>query len=491
MRGDIRLNSLYRRLVDFLQGACPDAEMYVVGGTVRDILMGRALKDVDVAISADPVTVARAFAAEVRGSFVWLHERIPTARVVKGWATPGVKGDATVDFTTLRGGCLKTDLLSRDFTINALAMPLDALSDNTPNLVARIVDVTGGIDDLRGGVIRMVNRENLIDDPLRLLRAYRFSAQLGFRIEPDTLNTITELKTLIHRAAVERIWSELKAILATANSTAAIASMTDNALLFELIPELHATKAVTQNRHHNLDVLQHTMAAYEAAEAEINDLDGRGLPYPERFRQYLHCPPTTMAILKLAVLLHDIGKPATRAVADDGQVTFYDHSRVGAEMTRDILLRFKASQREVELTSKLVLNHQISSLQSLGMRLNPTFSPEITGNKRVMVRLLNKVSTEIYALIIIALADTQAKTLSYRDEIIQMAQHILRFYHEQYMPRAQAPRFITGHDLIEGFGLRPSPEFRLILEHINDKALEGTINSRQEALSAVRAYLQK
>ncbi|KJU85438.1 polynucleotide adenylyltransferase/metal dependent phosphohydrolase [Candidatus Magnetobacterium bavaricum] len=328
----------------------------------------------------------------------------------------------------------------------------------------------------------MVNRENLVEDPLRLLRAYRFSAQLGLRIESKTLDTITELRTLIHRAATERIWSELKAILATENSAAVIGSMVDSGLLFELIPELHATKAVTQNVHHNLDVLQHTIAAYQAAETEINDPVCRGLPYTDGFVQYLDQPSGTKAILKLAVLLHDIGKPPTRALGDDGRVTFYDHGRVGAEMAEDILLRFKASQREVALTCKLVLNH---------MRLSHVSCRELAGNKRAMVRLLNKAGQDIYALIIIALADTQARALSFRDEIIHMAGDILRFYHEEYMPRARAPRFITGYDLIEGFGLRPSPEFSLILEHVNNKALEGTINSRQDAISAVRAYLQR
>ncbi|MBF0317744.1 MAG: CCA tRNA nucleotidyltransferase [Nitrospirae bacterium] len=480
MRGEIQLSSLYKRLVKFLSECYPGCEVYIVGGTVRDILTGRTLKDVDVALNGDPVAVARAFAAAVGGSFVWLHQ---------GWAIPGkkssptarvIKGNGVVDFTALRGGSLATDLLGRDFTINALAMPLDALSGDTGNL--RIQDVTTGLDDLGEGIIRMVNRENLVEDPLRLLRAYRFSSQLGFRIESKTLYTITELRTLIHRAAAERIWSELKAILATDNSAAAIGSMVDNGLLFELIPELRATKAVTQNAHHNLDVLQHTMAAYQAAEAETNDPQGRGLPYHEGFVQYLEQPSATMAILKLAVLFHDIGKPQTRAVDDNARVTFYDHSRVGAEMAGDILLRFKASQREVALTCKLVLNH---------MRLSHASCRELADSKRAMVRLLNKVGSDIYALIIIALADTQAKTLSYRDEVIHMAGDILRFYHEEYMPRALVPRFITGHDLIDGFGLRPSPEFRLILEHVNNKALEGTINSRQDALSAVRAYLEE
>ncbi len=473
------LNNICRRLIDFLPGFCPGSEMYVVGGTVRDILMGRVVKDVDVVLSGDPIAVARAFAVEVRGSFVWLHEGdgipgnkfSPTARVVKG---AGV-----VDFTALRGGCLKNDLLSRDFTLNALAMPLSALSGDTVGDM--IVDVTTGLDDLRSGTIRMVNRENLVEDPLRLLRAYRFSAQLGLRIEPDTLEAISDLRTLIHRAATERIWSELKGVLAAESSAGVIGSMVDSGLLFELLPELQTAEAVTQNAYHNLDVLQHTLAAYQAAETEINDPQGRGLPSPQGFRQYLAHPPGTLAILKLAVLLHDIGKPLTRAVGSDARVTFHDHARVGAEMARDILLRFKASQREVELTCKLIAHH---------MRLCHTSCTELVGNKRAMVRLLNKVGADIHALIIIALADTQAKTVSHRDEIIHMAGDILGFYTGQYMSRMRAPRLITGHDLIDGFGLRPSPEFSLILEHIHNKSLEGAINSRQEALSEVRAYLQ-
>ncbi|MBF0343629.1 MAG: CCA tRNA nucleotidyltransferase [Nitrospirae bacterium] len=467
----VSLNKLQSTIIDYLLDAYPRGEMYAVGGTVRDLLMGREIKDVDVALRGDPVVVAKACARAIGGSFVWLHERFPTARVIKG--------DCVFDFTALRGGDIKTDLLSRDFTINALAMPLDNLTRYEINAT---VDVTLGLDDLKGGVIRMVLRENLVDDPLRLLRAYRFSSQLGFKIEAVTLRTIEELKSLIHRAASERIWSELKAILASDSSTAALESMIHNSLLFELIPELYAAKGVTQNQYHSLDVLQHSMAAYKAAEAVLRSLED--LPYSDGFRQYLSTPSGTKPILKLAILLHDVGKPSTRAVDADGRVTFHRHSAVGADLTRDILLRFKASQREVEHAGRLVFNH---------MRLNPSIS-EVMANhfdkKRAMVRLLNKVGADVYAMIIIALADTKAKALPYTDDVMQTARQLLRFYNEEYMPRSQRQRFITGHDLIEGFGLRPSSDFKLILEHVNEMALEGVINSREEALSVVNAYLE-
>ncbi len=467
---------------------------YITGGTIRDLILGKEIKDIDIALKGDPFEIGRKFASTIGGSFVLLHEEFQTARVVKG--------EYTFDLTALHGDSISDDLLSRDFTINALAIPISILASgsetedfqskiltlldkditNGADLDSRIIDVSGGMDDIKNGVIRMISRDNLRADPLRLLRAFRFSAELGFRIESATLTTIDSLKTLIHKAAPERILFELRQILLSDQSSENIESMAERGILFEIIPELEDMKGVSQDDPHHLDVFDHTTVAYREVESIMNKLD-QNLPYPSKFREYLEALQYRKAFLKLSVLLHDMGKPKTREVMPDGRITFYNHERMGTEMAENVCRRLKASRKESEFVETMVFNH-----------LGILFLAERCRKKEV-VRFLKNVHDDVYGLMILGLADIKAmggtRADEREDQFLSSCKKIIKFYNEEFIPRVSLPKFITGRDLIDVFDLSPSPQFKEILAMIDENVLEGAIDTREKALLEVKRFLKE
>ncbi|KWT92661.1 CCA tRNA nucleotidyltransferase [Candidatus Magnetominusculus xianensis] len=454
-------NIPYIGILRELTGSC--REVFLVGGTLRDSILNRQVRDYDIALSESPFTVARWFADAINGAYVMLHERFPTARVVKG--------DCVYDFTALRGGSIESDLLSRDFTVNALAVSIN-------NPVDGIIDVTGGLGDINNRIIRMVSKDNLAEDPVRLLRAFRVAAELGFTtIDTDTLAAIADLKGGISVAAVERVWAEFKMLLQADNSAEIIKSACETGLLFELLPELEPLRGLRQNRWHHLDVFDHTMAAYEAAESVTP-----ALPFHENLRAWFEMYPHKSALIKLAILLHDVGKYRTYGQSKDGHITFYRHEQEGTAIAADIMTRFKASTKETEFVTMLVKNHlRILAFKRVG-------GAGLSTMKRPLIRLLNTVGDAIYALVVVWIADSAAK-LEGTDETIGICSGILDFYENKYLPRKTAPRFITGRDLIETFKLTPSPLFSEILGAIELQTLEGQIDSKAKAAALVDEFL--
>ncbi|MCG6551979.1 MAG: HD domain-containing protein [Candidatus Magnetominusculus sp. LBB02] len=452
--------------IDILAACLSDGrQTYAVGGAVRDLILGRRVRDYDLAISESPFPAAQCFARAISGSYVALHEIFPTARVVKG--------DLIFDFTSLRGGTIASDLLSRDFTANALAV-----STASPSSV---IDLTGGVDDIRNKIIRMVSKDNLADDPVRLLRAFRAAAELGFTIEGATLEAIAELRPLISGSAAERIWAELKMLLQCGNSTEIVRAAFETGLLFELLPELEPLLGLSQNQYHHLDAFEHTMAAYKAAEAIISNPAVR---ICDSLSVWLDNNPHKRAMIKLSILLHDVGKFSTQGQSEDGRVTFHGHERQGETMVSAILDRFRASAKEARLVTMLVRNHmRILAFKQAGGSV-------LAMMRRPLIRLLNAVGGDIYALAVLWAADAAAKPQG-NAKTIAICREILDFYECQFLPRKTAPRFITGRDLIQTYGLSPSPLFSEILNAIELKTLEGQIDSKDKAAVVVEQFLHR
>lgn len=441
-------------------------QSYLVGGTVRDLILNRHIRDYDIVLPDSPFKAAAAFANAINGAYVVLHERFPTARVVKG--------DYLFDFTSLKGGAIESDLQSRDFTINALAVSIFDPAD-------AVIDETGGLSDINNRQIRMVSKVNLADDPLRMLRALRLAAELGFSIEPQTLSAIAALRADISRSAAERVWAELKMLLQAGSSLNIIKSAYETGLFFEILPELEPLVGLAQNRFHNLDVFDHTMAAYAEAEAVLNKLR---LPVSEGLVNWLAMNPHKAALIKLAVLLHDVGKYGTQALSEDGQCSFHRHEELSTAITTGVLNRFKASAKETEFVTMLVENHmRILPLKRVGR-------DGLTTMHKSLIRLFNAASDHIYGLVILWIADSGGKPEA-TQQTIDICEGILEVYESQFLPRKSAPRFIRGKDLIETFKLTPSPLFGEILNAIELMILEGLIDSKEKAAGFVEEFLQK
>jgi poly(A) polymerase len=202
-------------------------DAFLVGGSVRDLLLGRELKDLDFVLSGSCAEIAAAFARSVGGSFFWLDEERLQSRVVK----KGSAGGLTFDFAPQRGETIAADLLQRDFSINALALPLDGEG-------CSLIDPANGVTDLESGIIRACSAESFADDPLRLLRAIRFTATLGFTIDPATWKALVRQAALLERVAGERIRDELFQILAAPGIEASLLLLLDSGLLPRIIPRL-------------------------------------------------------------------------------------------------------------------------------------------------------------------------------------------------------------------------------------------------------------
>lgn len=453
--GALTAGELYSRFLHWSEGSGCSGRVFLVGGTVRDILRGVSPSDIDVAVvGGDALELARAFADFAGASFVPLGEEFQTARVVLG--------GKQIDFAAIRAETLHGDLAARDFTINAMAMPL---ADKTG-----IIDPLGGRADLENRTIRMTCPETLSDDPLRLLRAFRFMATLGFGIEPETLREITARAASIRNVAGERVWYELWHILEHPKSAAVIEEMATCGLLFAILPELApAVGAAQDKRHHHLDVWGHTMLAYR----HLEELPAEGCPLADQSMD-----SAWLRTLKLAMLLHDAGKPSACKFADDGKITFHGHENIGAEMVAGIAERLKMSNAESDAVAFIIKNHmRIFHLMKSG------------AGRSARIRFIREAGGMFYALVLHGLADLRAKGEFDEAEdsaYLKFAEKLVALRENEVIPAMRRPRLIDGNDVMTGLGCQPSPVVGEILREVETAVIEGKIATREDALERVR-----
>lgn len=459
----LTVNELYSRFLEWSEIAGCRARVFLVGGTVRDMLRGVSPSDIDIAvIGNDTLELARAFADHAGASFVPLGEEFQTARVV----CAGELVNEQIDFAAIRAETLHGDLAARDFTINAMALPL---TDK-----AGIIDPLGGRADLESRIIRMTCPETLSDDPLRLLRAFRFMATLGFGIEPETVQEITARAASIRNVAGERVWYELKLILERPQSSAVIENMAACGLLFEILPELApAVGAAQDKRHHHLDVWGHTLLAYR----RLEELLAEGCPLAGSSMD-----SAGLRTLKLAMLLHDAGKPAVLRLADDGRITFHGHENIGAEMIAPIAERLRMSNAERDAVAFIIKNHmRIFHL----MRNN--------AGRSARIRFIREAGDMLYALALHSLADMRAKgepDEAGEAEYLAFAGELIALRENEVLPAMRRPRLIDGKDVMSALGVSPSPVVGEMLREVETAVIEGRITTREEALDRIRLIVK-
>ncbi|HTZ17697.1 MAG TPA: hypothetical protein VMB78_04585, partial [Dissulfurispiraceae bacterium] len=251
------LTELFKR---YAEGKDFGQEAFMVGGTVRDMILGRPVKDADIAVKGDIFEIGRSFADFSDGSFIVLDKDFGIVRVAKN--------NEYVDLCKMRGPSIQDDLADRDLTINAMAIPVLKLESLKPEAEREssnkiIIDPFNGLNDLKYGIIRMVSEDNLISDPLRILRVYRFSATLSFQIEVHTSTAVRTHAALIRDAAVERIAEELRHILMVDDSYSAIKQMEKDGLLLHVFPEL---------REFSIEVWNHCRQSYGYVEHILRNL---------------------------------------------------------------------------------------------------------------------------------------------------------------------------------------------------------------------------
>ena len=324
-----------------------DESMYLLGGAVRDIALGRPIGDVDLFIQTRrPDDFRRRLDLEF-SRIIQLHTdpvilRIPISD--HAWLD--------VQFGEER---LETNLAARDFTINAMALPWPFEDFSTDR-----IDPFGGWEDLRQRRIRVVREKNLTDDPLRMIRAYRMAAELEFDLIPSVRGIIRRFRDHVKQIAGERIAYELLRWMEGSSVIETLRQAMEDGLLGTIIPELKPTVGCEQGGYHHLDVWGHTLAVMEGLRRLVKEYESA--PYGSVFRDWLKAEGFAMghsrhSFLMFAALLHDIGKPAVRKMKGPGRYVFHGHEHSGTRMVRSILEHLRFSRRACSIVTALVRHH--------------------------------------------------------------------------------------------------------------------------------------
>lgn len=467
-------------------------QSYLTGGLVRDMLLGRSTADIDIAVAADALEVAPKAAAALGGKYVLLDEINRVGRVVLVNEDASARGKWELDFSTIQGD-IEQDLARRDFTINALAIDLEEFvhQPQSPGLI----DPFQGQDDLQQGMIRVVAETAFPADPVRLLRAVRMAAELGFSIDEETVTLIERYSHLIAGVAGERVREELLPLLAVPQAGQHLACLDRLGLLTAIFPELAQAKEVAQPKEHFWDVFSHSVQTVSAVAFLLREGDWEyaadgaleAVPWSDvlsqHFAREVSCGSTRRSLLRLAALLHDIAKPQTRAIDESGRMRFLGHAQEGAAIAAGILERLRFSAREIKLVAVMIKHH-----------LRPTQMSQVgLPSRRAIYRYFRDTGEAGIDILFLSLADHLATRGQHLDptqwrEHAQVAAYVLaqRFEKESL---TVPPKLISGHDLISVFGLSPGPEIGGILEAVREAQAAGEVASREEALAYVEHLL--
>lgn len=468
-------------LLNVVAAALPAGTVaYAVGGTVRDTLLGRPIHDLDIALNGDAVGIGRTLANGVNGHFVELDKVDLVARIVL--AGPSSVGH--IDVASLQGD-LASDLRRRDFTINALAAPL---------LGGPVTDVTGGVVDLDRRVVRMTNEHVFDEDPLRLVRAARIASELAFQIDEGTAGAIRVKAELATKPAGERVRDELARIFALSDTYAGLRLLDDLRLLEGLLPEVTLGRGVTQPLDwHVYDVFEHNLRAVEALEIMLaasrtphaadflREGVWRDFSWSEgKLRAYLAEElsegRTRAQLLKLAALLHDVGKPQTRTTDENGRVRFLGHAELGAGIARTVMKRLRFSASEITFVTRLV-EHHLRPVQLSGVGEVPS--------RRALYRFYSALGDAFPGVLFLSLADAAASR-GPRMTSANWARHVA--YMNSLLMRSQMeegildpPRLVDGRDVMRRLGLPAGPAIGKLLGALREAQAAGEVSDVDSA----------
>lgn len=445
---------------------------WIVGGTVRDALLARPLHDLDIALDGEAEPAARALAEAVRGPVFALSESFGAWRVLD--RRRGVR----FDLTPLQGESIEADLAQRELTVNAMALALGG---------GELLDPHRGRADLGRRLLRVIDPEALRRDPLRTLRLARFAAELGFRADPAAEQAASRFAAHVSEAAPERIWSELRQLVVSADVLEGLALAQRTGVLAEVLPELAGLQEVEQSRYHHLDVYHHTVEVLERLielERDLEALFGERAP---ALRALLAEPLaddlSRGQALRFGALLHDVGKPATRGVRPDGRVTFIGHDSVGEQMIRSACRRLRTSERLAAFLGALARHHLVLGFLVHSRPLS----------RRDVFRYLRTVEPVEVEVTLLTCADRLAtrgrKAQAAIAAHLELAAELMGAaldWREQGPPRAPLP----GDELAREVGIAPGPRLGELLRELEEAVYAGEASTREQAVELARRLVQ-
>ena len=412
-------------------------QLYLVGGSVRDLLLGRQTTDIDFTLASDAIQFAKAFAANISATCIALEENPPTARVIVKPSGISHSPQLSMDFAQFRAASLNEDLRLRDLTINAMAIALENAGTFTnkarKQTLFRVIDPCDGMKDLEIGLLRFPSKQVVIADPVRLLRIYRFAAQLDFEISQSAIDLVTEYRSMLSNVAAERCRDELMKIFNVKKARPYLQQMEAAGLLIQVVPTLKETRSAWRS----LETFEENPipAALHAYHKEIKDY----------LREELSVEINRHSLIKLSLLLVD----------DLG----------------DIGERLRFSRKAVQF-----MEHLLS-----GSKAFKNTTPQLT--QKQIIHFLRTYASDWWGILLYSAA------LYPIDSVI--LKQVADTYYEHILPIRKQGRLITGNDLIQTFHLKEGEQIGSLLKEIEERQFNGEIRTREEAFAAVRALIEK
>jgi poly(A) polymerase len=452
-------------------------DAWIVGGSLRDELLGRPVRDVDVAVAGDPARAARALAERVRGPVFRLSEAFGAWRVIDH------RAERVYDFAPLQGDSIESDLRERDFTINAMARAIELEALGATAGAAPLIDPLGGRADLDSRTLRVLGPEAYVSDPLRTLRLARFAAELGFAPDPETERLTQAAAARVTDAAGERVFGELRRLVIADGALAGLGLADRLGVLDAVLPELTALHGVDQSDYHHLDVYDHTLEVLGQqieVESRLDELFGADAA---RLRGVLAEPLadelTRGEALRFGALVHDVGKPATRDVRGDGRITFMGHDALGERMVHDLCRRLRTSERFARFLAGLTRHHLV-----LGFLVH-----ERPLDRARVYRYLRRTAPVEVEVTLLSCADRLATRGRRADEAtavhLELAAELMTAaldWREHGPPRVP----VRGDELAAELGIEPGPELGRLLGELEEATYVGDAGTREQAIALAR-----
>lgn len=479
------IHPILEEIANLLPG---DKSLFVVGGAIRNALLGLPVKDIDFSMPAGAIEFSRRVADSLRGDFYALDASRDYGRVI---LNQSAGSRLVLDFAAFQGDSFEHDLEQRDFTINAMAVDV-----RRPQ---QILDPLGGANDLNLKQLRVCNSGSFVSDPVRVLRAVRFSIAFDMRATIETKRLMKEAVPLLSRVTAERLRDEILQLLGSKKPAAAVRALDYLQALPFTLPELQALKGLLQSPPHTLDVWDHSLDILNRLQEVLAVLR---LGYdPEsttslhagvishrlgRFRTQLDLHLATQIninrplsqLLFMAALYHDVGKPGTKTIDPDGRIRFIEHEIIGADLIAKRASALQLSKVELERL-KTIVRHHIRPLWLTQTGDLPT--------RRAVYRFFKDCGEAGIDVCLLSLADTLATygpTLPSDQWIqqVEVVRALLGSYWEHKEQVIDPPTLVTGDDLLQEFGLKPGPLVGRLLADIREAQAEGELGNRRQAL---------
>ncbi len=454
IENDFILNSIRKNFTE---------EIYLVGGAVRDYFIGKTSYDRDLLVlNADVKVFSKRLSEFFDATFIELDPENEIYRLV-------LKDKVNyIDITKPLNNSVEEDLKHRDLTINSLAVNIRT---------AKLVDVTGGAEDFRHGVLRCFDEKSILEDPLRLLRFFRFQALYGFKIEPQTFEWIKKYHELLAKPAVERKNYEIIRMFGGKFAHEALLSMDEAGILEEIFPFVREYKKVPPNTHHHLDLFHHLVITVRQIQLIYDNS-------PQEVKEHLDAidfgAQSRLSHLKFAGFLHDLGKFSTWTIDEDGRHRFIKHDDVGAKMAKEFLAKAKFSKKQITYLTSMIKYHIYPS--------SVMCAPEV--NDKIMMRFVRKMTDDAIDIITLAKADRlSARGEAVSDEMVETNLNNLTRLQEFYLAKKDTlnlEKLLTGEEIMAILNIKAGPQLGVIIKELTEAQINGDVFTKEDAENFVK-----